>query len=227
MAESGLDAAGTRDDRRRDLHAGRPAPTVLGEGDAPAISPDGARVAFVHDPDQTIWSAPIDGSKPAKPLFFDRGKDGDLQWSPDGKALAFTSDRDDHSFAGIYRNDATPIEYLAPTTFHDSSPQWSPDGDARRVRAHARRRQARPKIRSCNIRNRGRSSWPTRPTGAAHTAWQSGNGLRDSLPGINGPQLRWIAGDRLAFISEQSNWPNLYAVPARGGKATFSRPVRS
>ena len=195
------------------------APTVLGEGDAPAISPDGARVAFVHDPDQAIWSAPIDGSKPAKPLFFDRGKDGDLQWSPDGKALAFTSDRDDHSFAGIYRNDATPIVYLAPTTFHDSSPQWSPDG-----------------TRVAFVRTPGDGGAPQDPllqypqpwqivvadaaTGAAHTAWQSGNGLRDSLPSINGPQLRWIAGDRLAFISEKSNWPNLYSVAAGGGEAS-------
>jgi dipeptidyl aminopeptidase/acylaminoacyl peptidase len=196
------------------------APTVLGEGDAPAISPDGARVAFVHDPDQTVWSVPIDGSKPAKPLFFDRGKDGDLQWSPDGKALAFTSDRDDHSFAGIYRNDDRPIEYLAPTTFHDSAPQWSPDG-----------------TRVAFVRTPGDGGAPQDPlrqypqpwqivvadvsSGVGHTAWRSGNGLRDSLPGINGPQLRWIAGDRLAFISEQSNWPNLYAVSARGGNASF------
>ncbi len=198
---------------------GGAAPVVLGEGDVPAISPDGARVAFVHDPDDAIWSSPIDGSKPAAQLFFDRGKDGDLQWSPDGAALAFTSDRDDHSFVGIYRNDATPIQYLAPSTSHDSSPQWSPQGD-----------------RVAFVRSPGDGGPPQDPllqypqpwqivvadaaSGAGRTVWQSGNGLRDSLPGINGPQLRWIAGDRLGFISERSNWPNLYSVPASGGNAS-------
>ncbi|MBV8117087.1 MAG: PD40 domain-containing protein, partial [Candidatus Eremiobacteraeota bacterium] len=103
-------------------------PKVLGDGDAPAVSPDGTRVAFVHDPDQEIWSAPIDGSKESKPLFFDKGKDGDAQWSPDGRALAFTSDRDDHSFVGIYRDGASSLQYLQPSTSRDFSPQWSPDG---------------------------------------------------------------------------------------------------
>src|SRR5581483_7543488 len=109
---------------------GASTPVALGDGDAPAISPDGMRVAFVHDPDDAIWSAPIDGSKAAAPLFFDRGKDGDLQWSPDGSALAFTSQRDDHSFVGVYRNAATAIRFLAPSTAHDAWPQWSPGGDA-------------------------------------------------------------------------------------------------
>jgi dipeptidyl aminopeptidase/acylaminoacyl peptidase len=194
------------------------APKVLGPGDAPAISPDGTRVAFVHDPDEAIWSAPIDGSRESKPLFFDKGKDGEVQWSPDGKALAFTSDRDDHSLIGVYRDDATPIEYMTPSTSRDFSPQWSPDG-----------------TRLAFVRIGGDGGSPQDPLeqyatpwsiwvvnlsdGSGRAVWGSGNRLRDSLPGINGPQLRWIAGNQLAFISEQSNWPNLYAVSADGGAA--------
>ncbi|HXO16751.1 MAG TPA: S9 family peptidase, partial [Candidatus Dormibacteraeota bacterium] len=102
------------------------APKLLGTGDAPAISPDGTRVAFTNDGAAMI--APIDGSAAAKRLFFDRGQASDLQWSPDGSALAFVSTRTDHSFIGVYRNDATPIEYIAPTTSQDFMPRWSPDG---------------------------------------------------------------------------------------------------
>ena len=37
-------------------------PKLLGDGDDPAIAPDGTRVAFVKD--RRIWIVPIDGSKP-------------------------------------------------------------------------------------------------------------------------------------------------------------------
>ncbi|MBV8372852.1 MAG: PD40 domain-containing protein, partial [Candidatus Eremiobacteraeota bacterium] len=193
-------------------------PKVLGDGDAPAVSPDGTRVAFVHDPDQEIWSAPIDGSKESKPLFFDKGKDGDAQWSPDGRALAFTSDRDDHSFVGIYRDGASSLQYLQPSTSRDFSPQWSPDGASIAfVRIDGDGGPPQDPLKQYAT---PWSIWVANVAdGSGRAAWRSGNGLRDSLPGINGPQLRWIAGNRLAFISERSNWPNLYAVSANGGNA--------
>src|SRR5256885_1235693 len=57
-----------------------------------------------------------------------RGKDKDLTWSPDGSRLAFVSNRGDHAFIGVYANDATPLEWLAPSTGRDGAPVWSPDG---------------------------------------------------------------------------------------------------
>ena len=199
------------------------APVVLGAGDAPAISPDGSRVAFVHDPDDAVWGAPVDGSKAASQLFFDRGKDGDLTWSPDGKALAFTSDRDDHSFVGVYRDEATPIEYLAPSTARDFSPQWSPDGT--RVAFARIDGDGGPPQDPLKQYPQPWQIWVVNADGSrAHAAWRSGGALRDSLPGIKGPQLQWIAGDRLLFISEQSNWPLLYEVSAGGGPARCLTP---
>jgi dipeptidyl aminopeptidase/acylaminoacyl peptidase len=199
------------------------APIVLAEGDAPAISPDSTRVAFVHDPDSEIWYAPIDGAKPAAQLFFDKGKDGDLAWSPDGKALAFTSDRDDHSFVGVYRSDTLSIDYLAPSTFRDFSPQWSPDGT--RIAFVRIDGDGGPPQDPLKQYPQPWQIWVADAGGThAHVAWRSGNGLRDSLPGIKGPQLQWIAANRLLFVSEQSNWPLLYEVSANGGVAHCLTP---
>jgi hypothetical protein len=193
-------------------------PMLLGVGDAPVISPDSSTAAFVHDPDSAIWSAPLDGKTAARLLFFDRGHDGDLQYSPDGNALTFTSDRDDHSFIGIYRNQTTPLEFLAPSTSQDFSPRWSPDG-ARIAFIRLPGAGGPPQ----NLLEEQPQPWAIWVANVAdaqgHEAWHSGFASRDSLPGINGTQLNWVAGGGLVFISEQSNWPNLYEVSANGGDA--------
>src|SRR5262245_26233344 len=101
-------------------------PELIGEGDEPAISPLGDRVAFVRE--RRIWIAPIDGSKPAEAAFFAKGSSESPVWSPDGRRLAFVSNRDDHSFIGIFTDATLPVRYLAPSTSRDSDPVWSPDG---------------------------------------------------------------------------------------------------
>ena len=191
---------------------------ILGEGDAPVISPDGTRVAFLHDPDVSVWWAPIDGSKASAQMFFDRGKAGELAWSPDGKALAFTSDRGDHSFVAVYRDNKTPMQYLAPSTSRDFSPRWSPDGT--RIAFVRIAGDGGPTQDPLKQYPQPWSIWVASVAdGRGRAVWHSGAHLRDSLPGIEGPQLYWMAGDRLAFISEQSNWPNIYSVSASGGAA--------
>lgn len=56
----------------------------------PAISPDGATVAFTYKGD--IYSVPADGGT-AKQLTFHKAHDKNVMWSKDGKTLAFASNR--------------------------------------------------------------------------------------------------------------------------------------
>ncbi len=198
-------------------------PKALGNGDNPVISPDGTTVAFVHDPDSSVWSAPIDGSTAATRMFFDRGQDGDLAWSPRGDALAFTSDRGDHSFIGVYRKGAAAIQYLEPSTSRDFSPQWSPDGS--RIAYVRIPGSGGPPQDPLANHPQPWAIWVADASGASgREVWHSGVGLRDSLPEIKGPQLTWVAGEQLAFISEQSNWPHLYEVSALGGAPRLLTP---
>jgi len=99
---------------------------TLSEGDEPAISPKSDVVVFIKG-GQTSTIA-IDGSSPAKSLFVTRGTVGSLEWSDDGSQLAFVASRGDHSIIGVYKNQSTPIQWIAPSFTHDYSPKWSPDG---------------------------------------------------------------------------------------------------
>ncbi len=202
--------------------SGSAIPKLLGDGDAPAISPDGTRVAFTNG--GAVMVSPIDGSGAARRLFFDRGQDSDLQWSPNGSGLAFVSTRTDHSFIAIYRSDATPLEYIAPTTSQDIMPRWSPDGrEIAFIRVHG---DGGPPQNPLNWNPVPWHIWVgDARTTTARLVWSSGTTARDSLPQSGGgPLLEWVAGDGLVFNGEHDNWPHLYAVSANGGPARLLTP---
>jgi dipeptidyl aminopeptidase/acylaminoacyl peptidase len=76
----------------------------------PSFSPDGTRIAFtVHEafsrPDEgtssRIWIAPADGSGARQATRGPRA-DSSPRWSPDGRTLAFLSDRDHRGRAGVH-----------------------------------------------------------------------------------------------------------------------------
>lgn len=199
-------------------------PRVLGDGDAPAISPDGKRVAFIHLPENSVWWVPIDGSQKAQPLFFDRGQDSDLEWSPNSQALAFVSGRGDHGFIGIYRNDSTPIEYLAPSTANDLEPRWSPDGT--RIVFARTPGDGGPPQSILEWHPVPWSIWVANvQSGQGRAVWNSPDTLRGSFPQEGGDvDLHWVTGNQIAFISEMDNWPHLYVVSAQGGQARLLTP---
>ncbi len=197
-------------------------PKRLAQGDLPVISPRGDRVAYVSN--GQIWTVPIDGSATGKRLFFDRGRDGSPQFSPDGARLAFVSNRGDHTFVGIFDSDGAPLKWMAPSTSRDLMPRWSPDGD--RIAFVRIRGQGGP---SETILQQHPNPWQiwvadTR-TGEGHAAWKSPRTLYGSVPTSEGSaNLGWAAGDRLTFLSDADGWPHLYSVPANGGSALLLTP---
>ncbi|MFL5296446.1 MAG: S9 family peptidase [Phenylobacterium sp.] len=190
----------------------------LVEGDAPAISASGD-VAYVKA--GQVWIARL-GAAPER-LFFDRGRDEALAWSPDGARLAFVSNRDDHAFVGVYSGPEKPLLWLAPSTSRDGEPVWSADG--KRIAFTRRPGQGGPPEAALSQHPSPWAIWTAdAATGAGRLVWKSGTTLRDSYGGPTGPNLRWATGGRLTFISQQDNWPHLYVVAEAGGSAKLLTP---
>ena len=198
------------------------APVKVAEGDAPAISSRG-ELAYVKD--KQVWTAPLSGKGKPRRLFFDRGDDGGLTWSPDGSKLAFVSDRDgDHSFIGIYDLAAKKLTYLAPSTDLDAYPRWSPDG-TRIAFARQPGKGGAPKP-LLKRTPEPFSLWVGDvASGRASRVWQSPDTLHGSFPETAGEvNLNWADGDRLIFLADLDNWPHLYSIPATGGAPLLLTP---
>ncbi len=93
----------------------------------PSVSPDGATVAFDWNGD--LWTVPTAGGA-ARQLTSHQGRDAQPKFSPDGKEIAFVSDRD-----GSLQVYVMPAQGGTPRqlTFHTagySLQDWTPDGQA-------------------------------------------------------------------------------------------------
>src|SRR5690606_18629958 len=197
-------------------------PVLLGEGDEPAISPAGDRVVFIRQ--GQVWACPIDGSEKPQPLFYARGQNGELRWSPDGRALAFVSSRGDHAFVGVFHGPDRPIQWIAPAFARDGSPCWSPDG--KRL-AFVRRNAAggAPDSILAPVNNPW-SIWTVAISEKkASRIWQAPAGPLGAVPTTHGgANLRWTAKGRITFVSYHDGWPHLYSVPEAGGAALLLTP---
>ncbi|MBS1606262.1 MAG: prolyl oligopeptidase family serine peptidase [Bacteroidetes bacterium] len=194
----------------------------LSEGDDPVISPDSKEVAFIKG-DQA-WSAPLDGSTPAKNLFTTRGKVGSLQWSPDGRQLLFVAGRSDHSVIGIYSKGSPGLKWIAPSFNRDEMPRWSPDG---RLIVFVRRPGSGGAPDSLLVsRPQPWSIYIADTSGAAPALlWKAPATPRGSYPATDGgANLHWAAGNHIVFLSYHDGWPHLYSIDAGGGHETLLTP---
>jgi len=103
----------------------------------PQISPDGRRVYLCaapvskegEHPEGTIMVAPTDGGAPARPFTAGPGLDEAPRPSPDGRWLAFISDRHERGKPALYVTpaDGGEAERLVTERGEASDPRWSPD----------------------------------------------------------------------------------------------------
>ena len=82
-------------------------------------------------PTSEIYVMDADGGNPQN-LTNDPADDREASWSPDGKRIAFVSERDEpRVYADIYVMDAdgSNPQRLTDHDFDDREPSWSPDGE--------------------------------------------------------------------------------------------------
>jgi dipeptidyl aminopeptidase/acylaminoacyl peptidase len=197
-------------------------PRRLAAGSDPAVSPVGDRVAFVQDGQLWMISL-VPGASPAR-LAHTRGSAHTLRFSPDGSRLAFVSDRQRHSFIGIYDMKDGAVRFVDPSLDRDDAPVWSPDGTRL---AFIRTPSSTDDM--LFIPRREGSPWSIRvvdaATGEGREVWRASRGVGSVYREIAArDQLIWAAGDRLVFAWERDGWTHLYAVPVSGGPARLLTP---
>lgn len=230
---------------------GRPWKVVVAAN--PILSPDGKRVMFVRD--GQIHVVPVDpsermatGNDGSQPLFKVYGRNSNPSWSPDSGKIAFSSNRGDHSYIGVYDLANPSISYMTPGVDHDTSPSWSHDGK----QVAFVRRPGTP------FGNQGTQGGRGGRGGRAGRGARAGRGREGGGPGIKGltraafkggytlsfwvadvatgkgrefwhnqpddrvlrgvRSIEW-AGENVMFRLDRDNWRHYYSVPLAGGEA--------
>lgn len=211
----------------------------------PAFSPDGTRVAFtVHEsfsrPDEgtssRIWIAQADGSGARQATRGPRA-DTSPRWSPDGRALAFLSDRDHGGRAAVHLLDDEAGEARPVGDLEGSAEEvrFSPDGSRLLVLAADPGSDRAGADSATRIDADGDDPRVTRP--AEH--WRrlytidvaTGETARAGPDGVNVWELDWRGGEVAAVVSDdpsESGWYRARLVMIdleRGSARTIHEPA--
>ncbi len=103
---------------------------------SPNISPDGKQILFIRSwidkiSDRTqsnFWISDIAGTR-VRELTHGNWKDSSPVWSPDGKKIAFLSDRDGTTQILVMWYDTREVAQLTHLEREPSNLKWSPDGE--------------------------------------------------------------------------------------------------
>ncbi|MDH4271139.1 MAG: prolyl oligopeptidase family serine peptidase [Candidatus Aminicenantes bacterium] len=192
-------------------------------GNSPVVSPDGRWILVVKD--NLIYRASLRDPSPSgdvpepELLFRAAGRNGSPRWSPDGMRVAFVTNRDSHSYIGVYDLGKNKITWMAPSVDRDSEPVWSPDG--KRI-AYFRRPGAQYN-ETFDFRN------PPTPaiwladaeTGLGKELWNPAQAEPKYYTVRN---LMWTGNGRILFTAEHDNWNHVFSMPLTGGEPVDLTP---
>lgn len=175
------------------------------------ISPDDTYILLSAGKEIIKWTVE---DKLTKSILKMRGTVSNLAINPLGGEISFVSNRNDHSFVGIYSYDSDRIQWIDPGIYFDDHPQWSPDGSfVAFIRSPGYGKDDLPNITGANpfsivVHDKHLSM--------TNSIWDS--------PGDDGgfaqyyPEhpLRWAKSNQILFYSEHEDWMKMYAISPSG-----------
>mgnify|MGYP005751320127 CR=1 FL=1 len=187
------------------------------EGDDFKLSPTG-EIHYLKG--GQVWRISL--SEEAKPnqVFQIKGNVNSMEFSPDGKSLAFTVNRGGHQLLGIYQDAETPIQFISPSFHRYSQPKWSPDGSKISfIKTLGGTGAAYPLLEP---RHAPWEIWHADvATGKAEMLWKAPETLRGSYRYFF---FSYPNEKELVFESYHDGWQHLYALEIESKKETLLTP---
>lgn len=216
--------------------AGASAPRRLAAGAGAVIVAPGTSALFARGgkvfelvlavPEHPPTPTPETATEPPAPelLFSARGRISSLTPSPDGRHIAFVSERGDHSLIGLFDRAEHAIHWVAPSVDRDLSPTFSPTGH---LLAFVRMPGARIGERFDLTQASAFSLWLTEvASGSAWQIWQSPAGAGGFAQFYPARSLAFAYFDSfLLFPSEHEGWLHLYRVSLEDGPDADGLPA--
>jgi dienelactone hydrolase len=186
----------------------------LAKGTGPLISPDGKLLVFTQA--GKAWKINLtEENASVQSLFLSRGSINSLAFNTSGKQILFVSNREEHSFVGVYDFASNQVSFIDASTYIDSDPVWNKEGTHIAF------------VRTVNIkydigftpRPTAAQPWEIRvaevATHKAYTLFKADEGAGSlfvgDLPAV-ATQLIWTNDNYIVFPWEKTGWMHLYSI---------------